>query len=161
MRKRMSTYVSPTSLSDGGGLALLARVQQVLRVERLLQPRMQVVADGTELPLELSALQPADSVLPGDGSAEMERELEELVAGGISAPLLVGVVGREEEGRVDVAVARVSERERGNAMALTDLERLTRHLAQTVERHGNVLAEGSAALSEDCERGTRAPPPEL
>ena len=96
----------------GLGLALLAGVQQVLRVEGLLDPVVQVVARRAELVLELAALQPADAVLAADRAAEAQRELEQLVARVVGALLLVEVVGREEERRVDVAVACVAERER-------------------------------------------------
>ena len=62
---------------------------------------------------------------------------------------------------MDVAVACVSERERGHVMALADLERLACDVAQPVERIGDVLAERAATLREDRERGAAAPPPEL
>ena len=56
---------------------------------------------------------------------------------------------------MDVAVAGVTERERGHAVALADRERLARDVAQSVERYGDVLAEGAAALREDRERRRR------
>src|SRR5947207_6940760 len=90
--------------------ALLAGVQEVLRVEGLLDPVVQVVACRAELRLELAALQPADAVLAADRSAEAQRELEQVAACVVGAPRFVEVVGREEECRVDVAVARVTER---------------------------------------------------
>ena len=62
---------------------------------------------------------------------------------------------------MDVAVARVAERERRDVVALADLERLARDVAQPVERHGDVLAERAAALREDRERDAAAPAPEV
>src|SRR6478752_6079922 len=114
---------APPSRTGPGGLALLAGVEQVLRIEGLLQPRVQVVAGGAELSCELAALQPTDAVLAGHRPAESQRELEQVVAGCVGAPLLIRVVGGEEERRVDVSVARVPEGERRNAVALADLER--------------------------------------
>ena len=83
------------------------------------------------------------------------------MARGIGASLLVRVVGREEEGRVDVAVTRMSEPERRDAVALADLERFACHLAQPVEGYGDVLAEGTATLGEDREGRPTAPAPQL
>ena len=142
-------------------LALLAGVQQVLRVEGLLHPQVQVVAGRSELVLELAALQPADAVLAGDRAAEAQRELEQLVARVVGALFLVEVLRREEERRVDVAVAGVTERERGDVVPLADLERLARDVAQPVERDCDVLAVRAAALREDRERRAAAPPPQV
>ena len=143
------------------GSAFLARVEQALRVEGLLQPQVQVVARRAELVLELAALQPADPVLARDRAAEAQGELEQLVTGSVGAALLIGVVGREEERRVDVAVARVPERQRRHVVPGADLERLARDIAQPVERHGDVLAERATALREDREGDAAAPPPQL
>src|SRR4051812_35216634 len=164
MCKGMSTYgaLDEDAASTGvGASALLAGVEQVLRVEGLLQPRVQVVARRAELALELAALQPADPVFAGNRAAQAEGELEELVASRIRASLFVGIVRREEKRRMDVPVARVAERERRDPVALADLERLARHLPEAVERHGDVLAEGPAPLRQDRERRTAPPPPEL
>src|SRR5207244_8765179 len=67
----------------------------------------------------------------------------------------------DEEGRVDVAVAGVAEREADDVVTLRDLERLACDVAQAVERDGDVLAERAAALREDRERDAAAPAPEL
>ena len=85
---------------------------------------MQVVGLRSELMLELPALQPADPVLAADRAAELQSELEQLVARRIGAALLVGLVGREEERRVDVAVAGVAEGKPGDVVATRDLELL-------------------------------------
>ena len=135
--------------------------KQVLRVERLLHPQVQVVAGRAELVLELAALQPADAVLAGDRAAEPQRELEQLVTRVVGALLLVEVLRREEERGVDVAVAGVTERQCRHVVARADLERLARDVAQPVERDGDVLAVGAAALREDRERRAAAPAPEV
>ena len=62
-----------------------------------------------------------------------------------------GADGSKREHRAEPEI----ERERRHAVALADFERLTRHLAQPVERHGNVLAERAAALRWD-EAATRS-----
>src|SRR5258708_29975218 len=138
------------------GLTLLAGVQQVLRVEGPLDPVVQVVARWAELVLELAALQPADAVLAADRAAEAQRELEQLVARVVGALLFVEIVGREEERGVDVAVARMPKRQRGDIVPLADRERLARNVAELVERHRDVLAIGAAALREDRECRTAA-----
>src|SRR5690242_387453 len=122
---------------------------------------MQVVALRAELMLELAALQPADAVLAADRAPEPQRELEQLVARRVRAALLVGVVGREEERRMDVAVTRMAERQARDAVADRDLERLARDVAKTVERHRDVLAVRAAALGDDRERDAASPAPEL
>jgi len=122
---------------------------------------VQVVAGLTQLMLELPALQPADAVLAADRAAEPQREAEQLVARVVGALFLVEVVGREEERRVDVAVTRMTERQCDHVVALANLDRLARDVAQLVERHGDVLAVGAAALREDRERCAAAPTPQL
>src|SRR3954453_15107711 len=139
----------------GFGLGLLPGVEQALRVERLLDRRVEPIRLGAPLPLELAALQPADAVLAADRAAEADREVEQVVARRVGAALLVGIVGREEERGVDVAVARVAERERDHAVALADLECLARDVPEAVERDGDVLAVGAATLREDRERRSR------
>src|SRR5215208_7309585 len=146
---------------DARALGLLPRVEQALRIESLLDRGVQPVRLRPPLALQLAALQPPDPVLAADRAAEADREVEQVVAGRVGAALLVGVLGREQERGVDVAVARVAERERDHAVALADLERLARDVAQAVERDCDVLAVGATALREDRERGSAAPPPEL
>src|SRR4051794_9704272 len=100
-------------------------------------------------------------MLAGDRPAEAERQFEQVVAGRVGTLLLGRIVRGEEERRVDVAVPCVAERERGDAVARADLQRLARHLAQPVERYRDVLAERAAPLREDREGGAAAPAPEL
>src|SRR4051794_35269290 len=81
--------------SSGPPLALLPGVQETLRVERLLDARVQLVRVGAPLALELAALQPPDAVLAADRAAEADREVEQLVARVVRALRLVRVVVRE------------------------------------------------------------------
>src|SRR5204863_4343043 len=108
-RKCARAPARPAACASPARLTLLAGIQEPLRVERLLQAQVQVVRVRTELVLELAALQPADAVLAGHRAAEPERELEQLVARRVGPRLLPGLVGSEEERRVDVAVSGVAE----------------------------------------------------
>src|SRR5436305_9793398 len=75
---------------------LLARVQEVLRIERVLEEAVE--------PGRVSAFETSEPVLAGHRAAELERHREHVPRGALAAFCLVG---RDEEGRVDVAVARV------------------------------------------------------
>src|SRR5205085_2040226 len=156
-----SSASSTPSAERATRLALLPGVEQPLRVEGLLDARVELVGVGAPLALELAALQPAEAVLAADRAAEADREVEQLVAGVVGAPLLVGVVVREEERGVDVAVACVAEREADHVVALADRDRFARDVAEPVERDRDVLAERAAALRDDRERDAGAPAPQL
>src|SRR5215212_900431 len=142
-RVRVSGRTSVPGAGRRVWLGLLPGVEQALRVERLLDRGVEPVRLGAPLALELAAFQPADAVLAADRPAEADREVEQVVAGRVGAALLGWILGREQERGVDVAVARVAERERDDAVALADLERLARDVTQAVEWYGDVLAVGA------------------
>ena len=99
-------------------------------------------------------------MLAGDRSAEPQRELEKLFGEPRRKRELVLVVLRQQERRVEIAVARVTPGARRDAQPPPDLERLLDRLAEPVERHCNVLARLAAALGIDDERQAVAPAPQ-
>src|SRR5207248_2605741 len=106
------------------GLALLARVEESLRVEDLLQLTMQNERLRVELLLQCSTLQPADPVLAGERAVQAEDEVVELRGCRTHSRGLVLVLRRVQEGDVDVPVAGVAERERDEVVALAEHDRL-------------------------------------
>src|SRR2546430_1314167 len=142
------------------GSRLLARVEEVLRIERTLDRTVQLEGAGPELPLEPVALDEPDPVLAGDRSAEAQRQFEQGVGELWRERELSLVVGREEEGRVQVAIAGVAPRACRHTQPFPDLERLLNCLAEPVERHGDVLTCLPTALRVHDERKAVAPLPE-
>src|SRR5829696_10004699 len=98
------------------------------------------------LPGEPAAAYEAQAMLAGHRAAEVQRHRQQIVGGARRAAELVRVVGREQECRVDVAVARVTPAAGRQAVAAADLERSLDRLFQSVERDGEVLAQLRAEL---------------
>src|SRR6185436_12801336 len=96
---------------------LLPRVEQVLRVEETLDLLVQLERARAPLARELAAFEDAESVLARDRAAEPDGEVEEILDRELGARELVRLLGIDEEGRVQVAVARVPERERDQVVA--------------------------------------------
>ena len=83
---------------------------------------------GAELALEIAQLPDPDPVLAGDRAVELDRPGEDLVEGGMR-PVHRALVRRvEDRGRMQVAVARVTERADLELVALGDLLDLLDHL---------------------------------
>src|SRR4051794_13645814 len=90
---------------------LLSRVQEVLRVEEALDLLVQVERARAPLARELAALQDAEAVFPADRAAELYGQVEEILDREQRSLELLGLLGIDEERRVEVAVAGVAERE--------------------------------------------------
>src|SRR5262249_61881275 len=97
---------------------------------------------------------------PGARPAEAQRDLDQRSRELRREGELALVVAGEQERGVQVAVAGVAPRRRGNADALTRFERRLDRLAEPVERNGDVLARLAAALRVDDEGEPVAPAPE-
>src|SRR2546423_13955948 len=78
---------------------LLARIEQPLRIDR----RLDAGVERAGVP----AFEDAEPVLPAHGSAELDRHLEDVLRRALGGLCLVR---RDQEGRMDVAVARVAPR---------------------------------------------------
>src|SRR5438105_11665239 len=83
---------------------LLAGVEEALRVERPLDPGVQVERGLRPLTRELAALGPADAVLPRDRASKPDGKLEEVLRGSLGPLELCFAVRFHEEGRMQVAV---------------------------------------------------------
>src|SRR5579871_2091319 len=99
-----------------GRSCLLARVEQVARVERGLDRRLQAGDDRPPVALEPAALEPADAVLAADRAGEVA----ELGGRGAGRALRLLVAGADEEVGVDVAVPGVAPAAGLEAMAGAD-----------------------------------------
>src|SRR5579859_708417 len=147
--------------SAGEPCQLLARVEEALRVERPLDCLVQLDGPRRPLLLELPALQPAGAVFARDRAAEPYRQTDELLARGPGAGPFVLALRREEERRVEVAVAGVAEAEPDQVVTAADLGGLVDRLLEPVQRDDDVLAERQPAPGKDGERQPAAPAPEL
>src|SRR5207253_3141441 len=99
---------------------LLAGVEQALGVEDALDLLLKHRASAAQLRGEMRQLEDAHAVLARDGAADRDRPGRELVHGGEGSALLHGVVRREQEARMDVAVAGMAEAARLEAVPRSD-----------------------------------------
>ena len=90
--------------------AFLARVEEILGIERALHRCVQLEDARAELPFEPVALDEADTVLARDRSTERKRELEERCRQLRRECELPLVARSKQERRMQVAVAGVSPR---------------------------------------------------
>ena len=60
-----------------------SRVEDPQRVERAARPRLQGQGTRVGFPVHAAALEQPDAMLPGDGAAERDRRVEELVERGL------------------------------------------------------------------------------
>src|SRR5262245_59524952 len=137
---------------------LLAGVEQPFRVERPLDLLVQLERPRRPLTRELSALDPTDAVLARDRAAEPHGEPEELL-GRLFRPREL-VVGRDEEGRVQVAVAGMPPAAGGQIVAAADRDGLVDRLGEPVEGNDDVLAHLAAMQRGHGDRDPVAPTPE-
>ena len=85
--------------------ALLARIQQALRVEETLQATLEIERDRIQLKRQVTPLGPTDAVLGGDRAAQFDDGLEQQVRcpfGGFEGAVASGI---EDEGRMQIGVA--------------------------------------------------------
>ncbi len=87
-------------------------------------------------------------MLAGDRSAQLDRQLEQLLDRDLDASQLVRVVRVDEERRVEIAVACVAERDPDQAVAAADVDGRVHCLLDAVERHDDVLGDHTAAARE-------------
>src|SRR6185312_12795730 len=139
---------------------LLARVEQTLWVEDLLD-RL-VHGDRSRLPLirELAVFHQADTVLPRDRAFELDREREELVGRLLGALELGRLIEVDHERGVEVAVAGVAPAARLELVPASDLDGLDDRLVQAIDRNHDVLAYLAAALGGHGEGGAVTPAPQ-
>src|SRR5207245_3296221 len=102
-----------------GAWSRLTWVEDVVRVEQLLDPVLEGQHVRSEFGAEPLAFEQTDTVLAGERAAQPQRELEHL-------PRRVPHPRRDridvgDEDRVQIAVARVRERGNGDAVACGDL----------------------------------------
>ena len=87
-------------------------------------------------------------MLTGDGAAEIEAELHDLLERGVSATLLVhglgSVAGGVEHGGVHVAVAEVAGRRDAYAVLLAERPHAVDEFAGASQRHADVVDEVAA-----------------
>ena len=87
----------------------LAGIQQFLGVEGALERQHLLAFGRSELHAHRRQLLDADAVLAGDGAAERDAGLEDVGAEQFAAVQLVGIVGIEQDQRVQVAVAGMED----------------------------------------------------
>src|SRR3954447_19801429 len=128
---------------------LLARVDQALRVEDRLDPHVERA--------RMATFEPADAVLARDGPTQLQGHREDLLRGALGEMRLVGC---DQEGGVDVAVAGVAPGARLESVRLTDLGQSRKRIREPLHRHRHILAELPAAKRRDRPVHRVAPAPE-
>src|SRR3954468_5635856 len=136
---------------------LLARIEQALGVQRVLDGPVDPHGGRVPLAREPPALEHPDAVLAGDRPARVQSEGEELLHRRLGPGQLLAVAGVEQERGVQVAVARMPPRARLQAMAFAERHDSGDRLGEAVERHGDVLGELAAAARGDRDRHAVAP----
>src|SRR4051794_16921227 len=127
-----------------------ARVEQALRVERGLDPGIERT--------RVAALEAADPVLAAHGPAQLDGHGEHVLRGPLGH---MSLLGRDQERRVDVAVAGVAPGARLEAVRLAYLWQALQRLREPLDRHGHVLAELAAAQRGHGTVDGVAPAPQL
>src|SRR5207253_6925298 len=125
---------------------LLAGIEEVLWIERVLDRGVQLRALRPELLRKPHTLDRTDAVFPGDRSAEPQREREQLLRHARRPSDRIRIVPVEQVRRVEIAVARVPPGAGRQAEPSADGERLLDAFCEVIERNGDVLARLSAAL---------------
>ncbi len=87
----------------------LAGVQQMVRIERTLQAHLLVEVDLGELHAHQVALLDADAMLAGQHATHPHAEAQDVGAEFLGAVQLVGVVGIEQDQRMEIAVAGMED----------------------------------------------------
>src|SRR5581483_11846362 len=119
----------------------LVRAEHAARVEHLLDAAHQADRDRAEVFLKELLLQRADAVLTGERAAERQRRAEDRGRGLLNALHLARVAPVEEDIRMQVAVARVTENGDRQANLGADLPHAADHLRHLATRYGDVLAQ--------------------
>ena len=170
VRRRRHLAVSPSCSASpiGSGCPpgrpreLLARVQQVLRVEEALDLLVQVERARAPLARELAALQEAEAVLARDRAAERgrpgRRDPRPRARRGASSSGLLG--GRP--GTTSAGCRRPRGRTRGRSGRGGGRSRASRSIASSTRSSGTTMssADHAAAPGEHREREPGAPAPE-
>ena len=86
-----------------------ARVQRAGRIERRLHAEHQRAFGLAELHAHRVELLDTDAVFAGDGAAERDAELENVGAEGLGAVQLIGIVGVEQDQRMEIAVTGMED----------------------------------------------------
>jgi hypothetical protein len=95
---------------------------------------------GAELHAHRVELLDAHAVLAGDGAAHRDAGLQDVGAEQLAAVQLVGVVGVEQDQRVQVAVAGVEDVAAAQAVLLLHRGDREQHVGQALARDGRVHA---------------------
>lgn len=93
---------------------------------------------GGRIPLvmKLAALDAPEAVLAGDCASELAGDSEQVARCRLGALQRSGVIGRNQERAVEVAIPGVSPAAGAQAMPASDLSGRLHRLAQPVDRHG-------------------------
>ena len=99
-------------LVAGLGSEDLSRVEQVQRIERVLDGPLHDQRRGVEFALQAGHLQQADAVFGGHRAAESDGGVEHLLEGELRALAGVVIADRRQHQRMQVAVTGVRDRSR-------------------------------------------------
>ena len=139
----------------------LARVEPAGGVEGALERVHLLALLDAELHAHRAQLLDTDAVLSGDGAAERDAGFQDLGAEELAAVQLVGVVGVEEDQRVQVAVAGVEDVAAAQCVLLLHLGNRQQDVGQALARNRAVHAHVVGADAPRCREGVLAPAPEL
>src|SRR5712692_5480303 len=124
----------------------LAGVEDPLRIQLLLYP-LHHIQRRSMLGAHIARADRTSAVLAGHGAADLDGQLVETIGQLVRAADLVGVVGVDEDRRMDVPVAEVPVEDHRDAELGRDLARAPNGARDLGERHREVLAGKDAVLS--------------
>ena len=128
----------------------LAGIEQMVGIEGALHAHLLVQVDLGELHAHQVALLDSDAMLAGQHAADAHAEPQDIGAEFLGAMQLVGIVGVEQDQRMEIAVTGMEDVDDPQTMLLRHLAHLGQHLDQAAARHraieahivGRYLADG-------------------
>jgi len=122
------------------GRHALARIEQAERVEGSLDGVELAQFLGRELDAHLIDLLDAHAMLAGDGAADLDAQFQQASAQFLGALQFAGLVGVEQDQRMQVAVAGMEDIGHAQSVFLGQLGGAPQHLGQGAARDGAVHA---------------------
>src|SRR6185503_13183968 len=113
----------------------LAGIEQMIGIERALHAHLLVEIDLRELLAHQVALLDADAMLAGQHAADPNAEPQDVGAELLGTVQFVGIVGVEQDQRMEVAVAGMEDVHDPEAVRLAHPAHLAQHLDQPAARH--------------------------
>ena len=156
---RLTCILPPSAQRTRVGITLPG-LRPPSRIEGTLDREHLLALGRRELHAHRAELFDADAVLAGDGAAHRHAEFEDLGAEGFGALQLVGVVGVEQDQRMQVAVAGMEDVEAAQAVPCRHRADGDQHLGQAAARDRRIHAQVVGADAAARRKGVLAAAPE-